>query len=358
MASYGRASPRLTVAALASPAPMGAQAYEEQIWAAARGALASIDAGTWRVRRLTVRSLRAPLVGNRRLPMGALIAATPRVRRIVGRALYAGDTVSHRMNLELPPAPYGDVATLHDIVAWRFPDESAPVSAAADELRAADAVICVSEFTAQEAADHLGLQRVRVIPNGVDPRYFDAAPLGDAAHAELGLPERYVLHAGGSTERKNLEGLADAWPRVQRERPGLTLVLAGPPHPRRTTLFAGLPATMLTGRLPDAIMPAVMAGAEAVVVPSLYEGFGLPVLEAMAARVPVVAAATSSLPEVTDGHGLLTGTTGTEIAAGLLTATSGDSGLRQLVIDARAHAEHYTWERSAREHARVWASLA
>jgi glycosyltransferase involved in cell wall biosynthesis len=138
----------------------------------------------------------------------------------------------------------------------------------------------------------------------------------------------------------------------------MTLVLAGPPHPRRTALFAGLPATMLTGRLPDAIMPAVVAGAEAVVVPSLYEGFGLPVLEAMAVRVPVVATATSSLPEVAGGHAILTGTSGPEIAEGLLTATSRDGGLRQLVIEARAHAERYTWERSAREHARVWASLA
>ena len=115
---------------------------------------------------------------------------------------------------------------------------------------------------------------------------------------------------------------------------------------------------MLTGRLPDAIMPAVMASAEAVVVPSLYEGFGLPVLEAMAARVPVVAAATSSLPEVAGGHAIFTGTSGSEIAAGLLTATSGDGELHRHVIDARVHAEHYTWERSAREHARVWASLA
>ena len=351
-------APRITMAVLASPAPMGAQAYEAQIWEGARGALASIGAGAWRARRLTVRSLRAPLDGNRRLPMRALIAASPGVRRAVGRALYAGDTVSHRMNLELPPAPHGDVATLHDIVAWRFPDESAPVSAAAEELRGADAVICVSEFTAQEAADHLGLRRVRVIPNGVDPRYFDATPLDDEARAALGLPERYVLHAGGAAARKNLEGLADAWPRVQRERPGLTLVLAGLPHPRRTTLFASLPATKLSGMLPDAVMPGVIAGAEAVVVPSLYEGFGLPVLEAMAARVPVVAASTSSLPEVAGGHALLTDTTGPEIAVGLLTATSGDSELRRLVTNARAHAEHYTWERSAREHARVWASLA
>jgi glycosyltransferase involved in cell wall biosynthesis len=336
---------------------MGAQAYEEQIWTGARGALASIGTGTWRARRLIVRSVRSPLIGNRRLPMGVLIAAGPQERRIVGRALYAGDTVSHRMNLELPPAPHGDVATLHDIVAWRFPDESPLVPAAREELRQADVVICVSEFTAQEAVDCLGLQNVRVIPNGVDARYFDATPLGDAARDALGLPQRYVLHLGGSAMRKNLEGLAEAWPRVQRERPGLTLVLAGPPHPRRTALFDRLPSTTLTGRLPDAVMPAVVAGAETVVIPSLYEGFGLPVLEAMAARVPVVAAATSSLPEVAGGHAILTGISGPEIAQGLLTATSGDTGLRQVIVDARAHAERYTWERSAREHARVWASL-
>jgi glycosyltransferase involved in cell wall biosynthesis len=104
-------------------------------------------------------------------------------------------------------------------------------------------------------------------------------------------------------------------------------------------------------------MPTVLAGAEAVVVPSLYEGFGLPVLEAFAAGVPVVAAATSSLPEVAGGCAILTAPTGPRIAEGLIAATSADAAVTDLVRRGRDRARSYTWERSAREHARIWTSL-
>jgi glycosyltransferase involved in cell wall biosynthesis len=109
--------------------------------------------------------------------------------------------------------------------------------------------------------------------------------------------------------------------------------------------------------MPDKHTPGLVAGAEAVIVPSLYEGFGLPVLEAMAAGVPVVAAATSALPEVAGGHAILTGIGGPEIADGLLTATSGDKGLIMLTRGGRSHAAEFSWKRSTLEHARVWASI-
>lgn len=348
---------RLGIASIATGTPMGAEAYQEQIATRAADALGAVSPDHWRVRRLIVRSLRSPLPGNRRVPLSAVTTAAPSWRRRIGAALYGRDAVTHRMNLELPPSPGGDVATLHDVVAWKFPDESAPVPAAPAELRAADAVICVSEFTAQEASDLLGLRNVHVIPNGVDERFFDAVPLTPAQRAEFGIPSTYVLHAGGAAVRKNLEALAAAWPTVHRARPDLRLVLAGPAHPRRTALFAGLEGAVLTGRLPDAVMPGVVAGAEAVVVPSLYEGFGLPALEAMAANVPLVAAATSSLPEVVEGTGILVQPTAEALADGVLTAASADTAVAQMVSAARRRASAFTWSASAQAHARVWASL-
>ncbi|WP_309064577.1 glycosyltransferase family 4 protein [Microbacterium sp.] len=348
--------PQLSITTIATDTPMGAQAYQRQVTSRAAEALAAIDP-RWTVREHTARSLRSRLPGDRRLPLSRLAAAPASVRRAVGRMLYAGDTVSHRMALELPPSPHADVATLHDVVAWRFPDEAAPVAAAAEELRRSAAVICVSAFTAEEAVRFLGVRDPHVVLNGVDPRYLDAAPLPEPTLRELGLDRPYVLHAGGAAQRKNLAGLAAAWRRVQPERHDLVLALAGPPHPRRTALFDGIPATRLLGRLPDDLMPGLVASATAVVVPSLYEGFGLPVLEGMAAGVPVVAANTSSLPEVAAGHALLVEPDADSIAAGILDATSGDSALDALVRGGRAHAAAFTWERSAAGHARVWSAV-
>ncbi len=350
-------APRLSVATIAVDSPMGAQAYQQQILGRAGDALAATGLDRWTVRPLIFRSVRAPLEGNRRLPLGRVAAAPAAVRAAIGRALYGGDTVTHRMALELPPAPH-DVITLHDVVAWKFPDESAPVPAAIGEARRAAAVICVSEFTAQEATDHLGLRDVHVVPNGVDPRYLDAAPLPADSLRALGLTGGYVLHAGGAAARKNLRALAEAWPTVHRARPDLTLALAGPPHPSRTELFDGMPGVRLLGRFPDDDMPGLVSAAAAVVVPSLYEGFGLPVLEAMAARVPVVAAATSSLPEVAGGHAVLVAPHGSAIATGILDAVSGAADITRMVEGGRAHAAGYSWERSAAGHARIWRAVS
>lgn len=349
---------RLSIATIATPAPMGAQAYERKIVAHAASALRSASSSSWRVRELVVRSMRSRLPGTRRLPMRFIADATPAVRREIGRALYAGDTVSHRMGLELPPSPHADVVTLHDVVAWRFRDEPRPVAAAVDELRRAAAVICVSEFSAREAVELLGIPAPHVVHNGVDSRYLDAVPLGRQALAALGLDRPYVLHVGGAAERKNLTALADAWSRMHASRPELELVLAGPPHPRRTALFDGMPRVRLLGRVPDETMPGLVAAARAMVVPSLYEGFGLPVLEAMAANVPALVANTSSLPEVAAGNAIIVEPDAASIASGLLEVTSADPAIDAMVRGGRAHAAEFTWERSALAHARIWASVS
>lgn len=350
-------APRLCIATIVTDTPMGAQVYQRELTSRAEAALATSAGQPWRLRELDFRSMRSALAGNRRLPLGRVAAAPASLRRALGRMLYGGETVTHRMALELPPSPHADVATLHDVVAWRFSDESAPVRAAAEELRRAAAVICVSAFTASEAVDLLGIRDPHVVPNGVDPRYLDAQPLDAAARRALDLDAPYVLHAGGAARRKNLRALAEAWPLVRRERPELVLAMAGPPHPERTALFDGMPGVRLLGRLPDDRMPGLVASARVVAVPSLYEGFGLPVLEAMAAGVPVVAANTSSLPEVAAGHAIIVEPDAVAIASGIIDATSDDGALRDLVRGGRAHAAEFTWERSALAHAHIWNSV-
>lgn len=333
---------------------MGAQVYQEQVASRAPAALGP----TWTVRRSVVRSLRSPLPGTARLPMGFLAGASERVRREAGRLLHPQDAVVHRMNLELPPSPYADVITLHDVVAWKYADESAPVRAAAAEARRAAAVICVSAFTASEAVDLLGIEDPYVVPNGVDARFFDAIPLSTQALAGLGISGPFVLTGGGASERKNLTGLAESWPLVQRARPELSLVLSGPPHPRRTALFAGLSGVHLVGNVDVAFVPGLMAAAEAVVVPSRYEGFGLPALEAMAVGVPLVAARTSSLPEVVGDAGILVEPDAHALAEGIVQATAGDPEVAVLVARGRARAAEFTWEVSTDRHADVWRAVA
>ena len=350
--------PRLTIATTATAVPMGAQAYQRHIASRAATALATLsDPGeTWTVRRVVARSLRSPLPGTRRLPMGWLSGASPRARATAGRLAYGRGGLVHRMDLELPPAPR-EIVTLHDVVAWRYADESDPVRAAAGELRRAAAVVCVSAFTASEAVDLLRLEDPVVVPNGVEDRYFGAEPLGADALAALGVEGRFVLTAGGASERKNLEALAQAWPRVRAARPGTTLVLAGPPHPRRTELFGSMPDVRLVGRVTDDVLPRLYAAASVVVVPSLVEGFGLPALEGMASGVPVVASDRSSLPEVVGDGGLLVEPTGAALAQGVLDVLDGGPDVDAMARRGLDRARRFTWEASAEGHARVWRSV-
>lgn len=345
---------RLVIATSATETPMGAQHYQEAIAARAESALSRTAGDPWRVDRVIARSVRSPLPGTARLPMGRLRRAGVRERALFGRFLYPRDTVVHRMDLTLPPPSGPEVVTLHDVVAWRFPDEEKPASAAADEIRRADAVICVSEFTAGEAADLLGLQQTVVVPNGVDDHFFEAQPLPAESLERLGVRGRFALYAGGSAARKNLAGLAGAWSLLRERVPDTQLVLAGPRSTARDELFAGLDDVVHVGRVDDATLTGLMASASTVVVPSTYEGFGLPALEALAVGTPLVCARTSSLPEVVGDAALLVEPTPDHLAQGLEAVLLGQTDNDTMVSRGRERAARFTWDVSAERHARVW----
>ena len=345
---------RLALASLSVGQPMGQQVYERELEARAQAELGS----DWSVDVIGVRSLRSPSPGTVRLPSALLIDAPAALRRAAGRVIYRGHDVVHRLDLRLPPAPEPEVLTVHDVVQWRFGDEGTPMADAASSTRRAVAVICPSQFSADEVAAVLGVSGPITIHNGVHRRFFDAIPMTDTALGAFGITRPFVLHAGGCTERKNLAGLAAAWPLVHSVHPAAMLVLMGPADERRDRLFGPLPSTSRIGRVNDDDALGIMAAAAAIAVPSTYEGFGLPALEGMALGVPVVAADRSSLPEVCGDAALLVEPDGGGIADGLIAALDGGPDIAALVKRGRVRAKGYSWDASAATHAEVWRSMA
>jgi glycosyltransferase involved in cell wall biosynthesis len=345
---YRDAMPHLVWARRASAEPMGQERYEQ----AACDAIRATAPPGWDIDEIVVRSLRSAAPGQRRLP--ARLERTPFVmQRAIGRRLYPRADLVHRWDVRLPPGRR-DVVTLHDIAPLRFSDESAEPPQLRKSAHAALGVICPSRFSADEVTTVLGVRRCWVAPAGVDDRFREPASLTAAQRDGLGVPGRYVLHAGGSTKRKNLAALAGAWPAVHSAHPSVVLLLIGPVDDRRTSLFAGLAGVRLAGKVSDAVLPSIMADATALVLPSTYEGFGLPVLEAMAAGTPVVASQCASLPEVVGDAGLLVEPVAAAIAEALI-AVVGDSQLAaRLREKGLHHSAPYTWRRTAEIYLEVY----
>jgi glycosyltransferase involved in cell wall biosynthesis len=242
------------------------------------------------------------------------------------------------------------VVVIHDAAPLRHPGWYSPAYARLQRLllpliaRRARHVITVSEFGRAELRETLGLERVSVVAGGVDPAFSPAADPAPA-RAALGLARPYVLCVATQTARKNLAALVPA-ARTLAPR-GVEVVVAGGHRPQ----FAaeqGLGALRLLGHVDDALLPGLYTGAEALAMPSHYEGFGLPVLEAMAAGTPVVAAHTTALPETCGGAALLAAPDGEAFRAAL-EALLGDAGERaRLRAAGLARAAGFTWDATAR----------
>lgn len=221
----------------------------------------------------------------------------------------------HATSFSLPALwPGRLVATLHDANHLALRQNYGPGRVAyyravvGPRARTAQALITVSEFSRHELAQHLSIppQRFEVIHQGADAARF--APQSAERIAQFrqrrGLPERYFAAVGNPKAHKNLGLLASLGresPRASHDEAPIAL-LAG----KGAAQALGFPASTLDlGTLPEDELACFYAGAVALLFPSRYEGFGLPALEAMACGCPVVAAATSSLPEVVGDAGLL-----------------------------------------------------
>ncbi|MGI4830223.1 MAG: glycosyltransferase family 4 protein [Janthinobacterium lividum] len=193
--------------------------------------------------------------------------------------------------------------------------------------------------------------RLRVIPNAVSPAFF-APPTtqGKEVYTRLGLSESpYVLVPGGLHHRKNAELILEAWPEMHRRRPELKLVITSHNTPIYLERAKLLPSIVTTGFQEEDALVALYHGAELVWFPSKYEGFGMPVVEAMACGAAVVASNSSAIPEIAGGAAavlLPPDRPGEHVEAvlGLLA----DQAARQKAGElGRRRAATFTWERSA-----------
>ena len=274
-------------------------------------------------------------------------------------------------------APCPVVVTVHDLahlaLASLFPSAAARPYAHGmfrAALARARRVIAVSEFTRRELHGTLGLDPalVTVIHHGIDPRFAPAPQSSDdsRALAPLGVRPPFVLYVGNVKPNKNVEALVDAFGQLGDRHE--QLVVAGRRDRFRhgvdsfDDMVAASPAAgrmVLTGEVSGAQLLALYRRAEVLVLPSLYEGFGLTVLEAMASGTAVIASDRASIPEVAGDAALLVDPTVPAHLAAALQRVLDDGALRRTLVErGLRRVRDFSWARAAEAHVAVYRDAA
>jgi glycosyltransferase involved in cell wall biosynthesis len=264
----------------------------------------------------------------------------------------------------IPPmrGPWRRVITIHDLAFLLHPETVTSESRAyygqiRTAVKVADAIIAVSQFTASDISRLLDAdpRKVRVIPNGVDP---SLGPIVDRTELERWRARHrvnrpYILYAGTFEPRKNLPLLVEAFNRLRGDH-GLLLVLLGARGWLFAPTFERIDALGLTDYVrvlehqPRDEWAVAYSGAAVAVTPSLYEGFGLPVLEAMACGAPVVSSNASALPEVVGEAGVLFESGDVDALESALRLVLEDPSLaNRLRTAGLARAQEFSWARAA-----------
>jgi len=256
------------------------------------------------------------------------------------------------------------VVTVHDLFPFQFPEiHSGPLPRAVNQMLMRNAVRRAERIITPSAATALAVKqnfpasadRVLSIPEAADDRFQAARnPEGEAAwQVRLGIRPPYVFYLGQWKAYKNLPMLLDAFKMLRRTHPNAQLVIAGddPRHPEVRQAAAVLPegSVVLPGRLPESAVPDLYRGAAVVVLPSKAEGFGLPVIEAMACGVPVICSDLPVLHELADGVATFCDPNDPDAFARAIARSldaPSTARARQLGIE---RAKSFTWERSARQ---------
>jgi glycosyltransferase involved in cell wall biosynthesis len=271
----------------------------------------------------------------------------------------SGADLVHAPNCFLPlRRPCPGVVTIHDLAFERYPEDFPAATRwkyrtfTPRAARSAERVICVSEHTRDDVCEQYGVdpERTRVVLSA------PSLPIGDAPPP----PGPYLLAVGDLREKKNLTRLVGAFRLLRAQGLPHRLVLAGldTGSGRRILAEAGDAPVELAGYVDDPHLDALMRGADALAYPSLYEGFGLAIVEAMARGKPVAASATTALPEAGGDAARYFDPLDIEDMAATLRRVLEDSELREEMVRAgRERVKRLSWERTAQQTAAVYREL-
>lgn len=264
------------------------------------------------------------------------------------------------------------VVTLHDVAFIDVPDYFSPSFVKLYRtllpalVKRAAKVVTVSEFSRQRIAATLGVpaDRIAVIANGVSEHFrpYDRGEI-EKTRAALQLPSRYVLLQATSDKRKNLHRTLAAWGRAQGQvADDISLVVSG--NLGRSHVFGDMdalpavPRTVFTGYVDEAHMGPLFSGADALLFPSLYEGFGLPIIEAMRAGTAVLTSAATATQEIAgDAAVLVDPACEEDIERGIVTILNDTAMRERLVRAGLERAAGYSWHSAAEQYRSLFRSL-
>lgn len=268
----------------------------------------------------------------------------------------------HTSDWTEPPSNLPKVTTVHDLIPFKFPQTTTESirnthkKRLAWVMRESSKIIAVSRATKEDLVSILKVpeEKIVVIPEGVEDRYSpQSIDIQEIIKKRYKIDEDFIFTLSTLEPRKNQARLIKAFQLVKKDFPNLQLIIGG------RTGWGEIPKEVegvsLPGYIPDSDLPGLYSACLAFVLPSIYEGFGLPPLQAMACGAPVAVSNISSLPEVVEDAGVLFDPESVEsIAAGIIEAVKNRSELKKKSL---AQAAKFTWEKTAKETHRVYQQI-
>ncbi len=267
------------------------------------------------------------------------------------------------------------IVTIHDMMTLRYPEflESKESIAYTNKIyisvKRADAIITVSNFTKKEIVELINVseEKIRVIYNGIDPTFCPTKDREDIekVKAKYGVQGPYLLFVGNIERKKNIEKLIHAYMELRNSSIyKYPLVVVGKKSMYFKTLWEAVQQhhakehTIFTDVVDDDDLRLLYSGAELFVFPSLFEGFGLPVIEAMASGIPVIASNRTSIPEIAGEAAVLIDPLNVEeIARAMYDVLSNSSLRKHLIEKGIKRSKDFSWEKTARETLKLYQEL-